>query len=102
MVTHLLRQGQQSRTGPFGCSYRDADGVNACAVGACIPDELYNVEMEGKGIVEVNKIYNIFPTELLPLLSECQTLHDCYTPEYWERELAKKARSFGLQMPVVK
>lgn len=50
VITHLLEQGQQSRTSS-GCTYRDdTEGkVLKCAVGCLIDDQYYNPIFEGQG-----------------------------------------------------
>ena len=47
---HLAKQGRRARDGsPQNyCCYRAPDGAK-CAVGCLIPDDLYEVEMDGSG-----------------------------------------------------
>jgi hypothetical protein len=98
IVKHLLTQGQQSKSNNV-CAYRDADGVNACAVGACIPDEFYVPQMEGRGVWSMNQEFGIFPKEWIDVLDHCQSIHDATPPENWKVHLTKVAQVLGLRMP---
>lgn len=44
-LNHMRQQGKRAG-GKYGCSYRTPDGLK-CAVGALIPDENYDPEIEG-------------------------------------------------------
>jgi hypothetical protein len=60
------------------CLYRTEDG-NRCLIGAMIPDELYQVEFEGKPIEDLPKsVRTACFGELIPLsfLVELQACHD--------------------------
>jgi hypothetical protein len=53
VAKHLFAQGKRSGDkrgdGSFQCKYRGPDDTK-CAVGVLMPDEFYNLEMEGTGI----------------------------------------------------
>ena len=55
VAKHLFTQGRRSgddrpQRGGFQCRYRGAEGTK-CAVGAVMPDEAYDPDMEGHSIV---------------------------------------------------
>lgn len=103
VVTHLLKQNKKSGV-PGQCKYRtEMDGeVLRCAIGACIPDDIYDERMEDRGIAE---IMAEFP-EVRPYLSDdvrfmiqLQQIHDRSYPKYWRLHLRFVARDYGLEMP---
>ena len=80
---HLATQGQKSTNetmaGPPGCSYRH-NGLK-CAAGFWIPDDLYTLALEGKGITHYLVREKLDPQyewtdELLSMLGKLQTFHD--------------------------
>lgn len=85
VIRHLVNQRKASVNGYNGeCVYRGPDGTK-CAVGCLIPDEVYNVGMEGKNVYdllhyaacnEINLPEEI--TEHRALLKNLQDLHDDY------------------------
>lgn len=82
-LNHLLKQNRMSINGGGSCSYRADDG-SRCAVGAFIPDELYDQKFERRRVAsgELNDV--IETLGLLPfvgLLSLLQDLHD-HAPVY--------------------
>lgn len=100
VVKHLREQGRKSQ-GPCGvyCRYRNYEGLK-CAVGALIPDELYDPEMEQGGGIEANeRVRQLFPDDLLLMLKALQLDHDYHAPEDWEHCLQITADYFGLEMP---
>jgi len=82
VIGHLVSQGKQSlqTEGWEPCAYRGENGTK-CAVGALIPDEVYNDGMEGN---PVDGLIERFPRECLitgiikhaNLLIDLQKLHD--------------------------
>lgn len=106
-------QGKQSVQGYF-CAYRGEAGCK-CAIGHCIPDELYQTDMEGKGM---HSLLVSFPSlhvpfglpklrpserapalydERAPALYDLQAVHD--NVEHWKSEqtLRQAFRAYGKQ-----
>lgn len=87
VATHLFAQGVRSMAvvqGEFDrelilqCAYRGNDGCK-CAVGLFIPDDKYNVMMEGLGLHTVSiqdSLKGVTDRAQHGLLSELQVLHD--------------------------
>lgn len=83
-VAGLAAQGfRRSVTGSFGqssCVYRGPDETR-CAVGHCIPDEVYTHRMEGSQALELLQHYpsvrDLFADEVeAPFLQRLQLCHD--------------------------
>lgn len=85
VIGHLVSQGRQSidkkaKGGWVPCAYRGENGAK-CAVGALIPDEIYDDGMEGS---PVDMLIEQFPRECVitgiikhaNLLIDLQKLHD--------------------------
>ena len=77
-LAHLKQQGVRSAQGA-SCLYRGPDGTK-CAIGFHIPDELYESEMEGKGVgnllVHYPELKPLFEGVSDGLMIELQGLHD--------------------------
>lgn len=81
---HLAHQGQKSTNEvdnerPPGCSYRH-NGLK-CAAGFWIPDELYTLTLEGKGVTHYRVRESLDPqiewtVELFSMLEKLQAFHD--------------------------
>ena len=103
MVEHLRQQGRPSRDEVDGCQYRGPGGLK-CAVGALIPDELYNKTLENNRIERMLTVFkhlfpqiqSVFSGIDTQFLDSMQTIHDCYEPERWESEFKLCAEEFGL------
>lgn len=95
VVEHLARQGVKSRSGS-NCLYRHPEGL-MCAVGCLIPDELYQVNMEGMSsgrvLSEFKFLKDIIDSELA---SSLQTVHDYYDPSEWGYNLAEVAKDYDI------
>ena len=78
VARHLLTQGCKS-IGPHGCAYR-GEGGKKCAIGALIPDDLYNRSFEGNRIFplvrEHVEIGVLLEDVSLTMLDELQIVHD--------------------------
>jgi hypothetical protein len=96
---HLLNQGERSIEKEMlhryqeSCAYRGMDGLQ-CAVGALIPDELYDENMEGQNAQEgimlpaYGYAYDETPDQSkLDLLDTLQDIHDAYCPSQWHKML---------------
>jgi hypothetical protein len=97
------------------CKYRvvhNESGVMLkCAAGHLIPDELYNKNMEGRGITELVKASIDFPYNFpeyfkdnLGLISDLQVAHDEIMSDsiaFWHEEMIGIAREHDLKVPEV-
>jgi hypothetical protein len=100
---HLLTQMHKSEAftseGDGQCVYRHVDGYR-CAMGALIPDHLYDERMDDLDIEtntsisavlenfpELVEFFNVENQEDINFLATLQQLHDCYTPEQWKTQL---------------
>lgn len=79
-MEHLRKQGVPSARGA-SCLYRGPEGTR-CAIGFHIPDDMYNLRMEGVGVSNLLQNYpelrSLFESVTPGLLSEMQTLHDVW------------------------
>lgn len=87
MIEHLVTQGRPAMTDNGACHYRQYDGA-MCAVGALIPDSLYDPHMENNGIGFVMDDFpeltaylqslapSIYPGSLARFLQQVQMYHD--------------------------
>lgn len=124
VARHLLAQGQRSCREIDGrrlCAYRGAGG-RKCAVGALIPDGLYDPEMDAEvggtalgpsawSLVErwpgLRPHLGLSPADgpndrPVRLLRKLQDMHDDYDVARWPRQLALVADLFGLSASVVR
>lgn len=104
--THLLTQNSRSLNDPefSGCAYRGAEG-KSCAVGCLIPDDLYDVKIEGisasderiirilhkVGILDEPKykVTDFFgsDSQKITMLRQLQLMHDSLPIELWPKRL---------------
>lgn len=78
VVTHLFTQGRRSLNDQGWCRYRGDKGTS-CAVGCLIPDEVYDVGMEGSNSICLLFRYKKELPDLWQnsaLLNELQEVHD--------------------------
>ncbi len=100
VATHLLTQNKKAYN-HGNCLYRGPDNTK-CAVGCLIPDDKYDIGIEGFGIVHPT----IWPTleeigikeESQALLGQLQNLHDSYEPDLWRSLLVDLANKFELKV----
>lgn len=105
---HLLKQGRRSTRHGDG-AYRGDDGLK-CAIGALIPDEVYQWEWDapteheaGLGVTELLRLH----PEVAPYLPSrdlaraLQVVHDLGEPETWPERLRYVAKTFGLDAGVL-
>lgn len=107
-AVHLLKQGERSIDDGGQCMYRDHRG-RMCAAGVLIPNELYNVELEG-GVVGRREPYHsdrrvdrLF-IELgmdVGLVSDLQAVHDTEDALDWEQNLRSLAKSHNLDCDAI-
>ena len=105
MVNHLRAQGVKAQVWSSNiqakvCRYRTPDG-RKCAVGALIPDKLYEPCMEGSNIdvlLADNPVLARYFKGVHPdMLRMVQVVHDRYPEEEWTSELAKVAEHYHLK-----
>jgi len=99
VCAHLLTQNKKAMDYEGICRYRSDDGTK-CAIGCLIPDDLYEKELEGKGVRELILSEFKFSSYLqqfdLKFLIALQATHDCTSPSKWYTELEKIAIRFNL------
>lgn len=100
VTTHLLTQNKKAKEG-IRCKYRNSEGL-MCAAGCLIPNDVYEVDMEGKSISSVIREYGVlaemFSTrEKVILLGNLQHIHDDVDVEAWPRKLRELAVNEGLK-----
>ena len=116
---HLRKQGAKCVAGPDeSCAYRGTNGMQ-CAIGALIPDELYDQYLEGMGaecfidpscldktsstnqrrFPVIEKIRPLFAKNIPEgFLSGLQQIHDYHDVARWERSLTEFADKHGLKV----
>lgn len=88
------------------CVYRAPDGCK-CAVGALIPDELYDPDMDtgSSGIGTIMgrhlTLAQLFGGVSQNLLAHLQVIHDSETPSAWARYLRYCAEDYNLNTAVI-
>lgn len=98
---HLLTQNERSADSRGVCLYRGPNKL-MCAAGILIPDNAYNPNWEGEGILTIVADHpralpnDIFNAENMPLIKDLQILHDEVQPHQWAETLAKVAVKYGL------
>lgn len=111
VVRHLLTQNEQSKLQDM-CCYRleVEDGkVLKCAVGCLIPDEHYDIRIEGAAVLpningSTRLLWNALNKSGIArrherLLSELQHCHDDFLPSLWRWKLERIAAEYCLKMP---
>lgn len=90
---HLLKQGHRSYSRVQGCVYRGKDG-DMCAVGCLIPDDIYDMNMEGTDALGLFSDWDyemeqcsLDQDEHGALLMALQAIHDQMDPEKWPAAL---------------
>lgn len=101
----LESQGWERSMGGAGCVYRGEEG-RKCAVGHCIPDDVYDPMMEGYGVDDVadkfDEVVDALPffrnTHILDFLYDAQDAHDNAPIDMKER-FRELAAEHGLTIP---
>ncbi len=95
----LRQQGCKSLTDTGKCAYRGKGGTR-CAIGACIPDEVYDSSMESFSIMHLMRtgaLSELFTNEVGSVfLRSIQDVHDMQPIEYWEECFNDLARTHNL------
>lgn len=80
------------------CLYRSQNGLK-CAIGHCIPDEIYSPLMEEEGLDKVMEIIGV-PDNLFPFAEDLQHAHDgAESPAGMEGNLRRFAERHSLTIP---
>lgn len=100
VARHLLTQKERSVT-RGRCRYRGAQGLK-CAIGCLIPDELYRVDMEGKGahtflIRDILTKAGINTECMTYMLVHLQAAHDHGLVSGWPQRLRNIAKQYNLE-----
>ena len=102
VVRHLLAQGCKSY-GLFecGCMYRNPGGMK-CAVGALIPDDMYDLGIEGLRADKpaISRIL-LKLGHNVALCRELQIIHDHFCTMEWHDKLRLLAEQHGLNTAVL-
>ncbi len=101
-VKHLRKQGERSQARySTDCLYRGPGGLK-CAVGALIPDELYEKSYEGRAVkilvYTAGNIGKLFRNVDINVLITLQNVHDSIPAEKWEHHFACIAEKYGLTL----
>jgi len=115
-----MTQGKCSRL-DTDCRYRGPEGLK-CAIGALIPDDLYDARIEGKAVgwiaaklfgsklpwTEHSMLRDILEKAVgakciadFEFLASLQRIHDKYFVEEWELQLRRVGRMHELNFPEV-
>jgi hypothetical protein len=111
VARHLLTQKERATIydpaqGMDVCRYRADNGMR-CAIGCLIPDDYYQIRMEG---MTVSSLFTEFP-QLLALfdytvepsfLQALQNVHDNNSPNLWKQALTDFATIYKLNADVLK
>ena len=107
---HLLTQNCKALSEFNICRYQGENGTK-CAVGVCIPNELYHRDLEGNILMIPATLESEFPgnrkaialAKLIkkhePLLRQLQLIHDKLLPEEWRTALDKLAKEEKIIRP---
>ena len=111
---HLLTQNARSVTSALPldnrvCLYRGPNNLK-CAIGAMIPDSLYDPEMDEnpQGVIDLletypaladhfSEVYGVEGFDDREFLARFQKLHDTNEPADWPSRLAEEAKFEGLE-----
>lgn len=102
MVNHLRQQKARSvhPSSERECAFRGRDGMK-CAVGALIPDDAYDLDMEGRSLISLLEWEGMaFLRSVNPnLLCYMMSLHDHRSIDSWEYHFSMVAKKFSLTVP---
>ena len=107
-VPFLLKQNARSSYSGGNCYYRSPNG-RKCAIGACIPDELYLPEMDNESgltitalCIEYDFIRKLFSDCSNDFLREMQIIHDTHLPAEWKIAYTVLGERWGLDISCLK
>ena len=101
VTKHLLTQNKKAlgmgTNGRVICKYRGDDNT-MCAAGCLISNEKYQLDFEGKGVIE-SEIAEIMieSGHSIKLVAGLQEIHDSINVEYWPEKLKLLADIHNLQ-----
>jgi hypothetical protein len=103
VAVHLLTQNERSADEIF-CKYRGPEG-RMCAVGCLIPDEVYDIKMEGlatRSLIDHHPVIkDLFEPDALGMLGGLQNIHDHKNIREWKQALIDLATANLLDYKVV-
>lgn len=95
------------------CLYRNAAGER-CFIGALIPDDVYNIKMEGCSGISVLERAKLIPTLDInnkesisdynaynTFIEKLQKVHDKLSIKTWDYALLQIAREYNLKIPII-
>lgn len=105
---HLLTQNERSMNeSELNCAYRGVGDLK-CAAGVLIPDNDYDIRMEGCALITDGSrggrvpvatkffIDSGYTNSEIDLIKELQYVHDAYSVSSWEPHLKRIAENHGL------
>ena len=96
---HLLKQDKKCLKDTGMCMYRNDSGLK-CALGALIPNYMYNAEMEGGAIQKLFKKFPVLRKHLedvdIGMLMCLQSVHDNDPIHRWDDSLNDIAEAYHL------
>lgn len=109
VATHLATQGKRAvsqHVDPYNCMYRSPDG-GRCALGALIPDDEYDPDMEGQMATQLFDRWRGPPTlmALAPhraLVVALQGAHDRRGDKFWDVQGALAVKYRDAIVPSIK
>jgi hypothetical protein len=109
VATHLLRQNARSTNSIEACRYRGVNGLK-CAIGALIPDPLYDSRLEGRRVTSLCVLDYLYQagvidsesinSKKIQLLLGLQRMHDGSPPSLWDSDLRKLAIEYRLNSAI--
>lgn len=98
VAKHLITQGKPAHDPRTATCYYRFEGLK-CAVGAIIPDELYDADMECRTVSELNAKFPTLGPFLgdIPLLTDLQMTHDAEQIRNADRTFNIRALKYRLE-----
>lgn len=103
-VGHLRQQNKKALDKTLRCVFHTKEGLK-CAIGAHIPDDMYNPRMEFCNIYELVEDSPILETllafktkENMHFMMKLQRIHDRYSVDEWETQFNIFASEYNLKL----
>lgn len=109
IATHLLTQQEKALDGGNNCAYLTEEGLK-CAIGCLIPEDKYDITMEGFGVREMRELDywmdelhldDVIEENMMNFYTEMQDTHDAWPVDEWPWRLKMVASDYGLDCDVV-
>lgn len=109
IATHLLTQDSKAMDGAGTCCYLTEEGLK-CAIGCLIPEEKYDITMEGYGVIELRELDywmdelqldDVDEETMMKFYTEMQETHDGFSEDEWLWRMGKIATKYGLSRDVI-